>query len=171
MRRATYARALDDYFRKQPYRHWFNSGFERVLNGMDASYYEGQPRRALHTDLLSVLATDPTWGKLGDVTRETLSQKGLPLWHDLMRELQPDVIVVSVARRQFNRISFPRLGSVHDTHKVERECPFVTNTVAVEVVAGKRTTLAFGRCAQVPFGLVSSETKMAIGAAIEAHRG
>jgi hypothetical protein len=170
-RRANYARALDDYFRTAPYRRWFDRGFERVLNGMAASYYDGQPRRALHTDLFSALATDPTWGGLGDAAREALIQDGLPLWHDLMRALEPDVVIVSVARRHLDRISFPRLGNFHCVHREEQKRPFLTEAMPIEIVAGKKTTLAFGRCAQVPFGLVSFEAQRAIGAAIEAHRG
>ncbi len=169
-RRATYTRALDDYFRTAPYRRWFNRGFERVLNGMAASFYDGQPRRALHTDLFSALATDPTWCRLDDATRESLIQDGLPLWHDLMRTLEPDVIIVSVARRYLDRISFPRLGDFHCVHREQQKRPFLTEAMPIEVVAGKKTTLAFGRCAQVPFGLVSFEAQRAIGAAIEAHR-
>jgi hypothetical protein len=169
-RRPIYVRALDDYFRSEPYRPWFDRGFERVLNGMATSYYEGRPSTALHTDLFSPLATDPTWSGLDAIAREALAQNGLPVWHDLMRELEPDVIIVSVARRHLTQISFPRLGDRHDVHTVERERPFVTEAVAVEVVARKRTTLAFGRCVNLPFGSVSSEAKNAIGAAIEAHR-
>jgi hypothetical protein len=63
-RRPAFIRALDDYFRLEPYRPWFDRGFERVLNGMATSYYQGQPSTALHTDLFSPLATDPTWSGL-----------------------------------------------------------------------------------------------------------
>ena len=57
--------ALDAYFRStsDPYKSWFGS-FEPILNGMDASFYDGQISTALHTDLCSPLATDPTWSKL-----------------------------------------------------------------------------------------------------------
>jgi hypothetical protein len=59
-----------------------------------------------------------------------------------MCEIEPDVIIVSVARRHLAQISFPRRGEWHAVHTVERERPFVTEAVAVEVVAHKRTTLA-----------------------------
>jgi hypothetical protein len=64
MQRTANVGALDSYFRSAPYRRWFDQGFERVLNGLSATYYAGFPNAALHTDLLSPLATDPTWGGL-----------------------------------------------------------------------------------------------------------
>jgi len=44
--RAIYVSALDSYFRLVPYRPWFDQGFERVLNGLSASYYDGLPNTA-----------------------------------------------------------------------------------------------------------------------------
>ena len=37
VQRLAYARALDSYFRSEPYRPWFDPGFERVLNGLSAT--------------------------------------------------------------------------------------------------------------------------------------
>lgn len=70
--RLAYISALDSYFRTEPYRAWFDPAFERVLNGLSASYYEGFPNTALHTDILSPLATDPTWGGLKNQDRASL---------------------------------------------------------------------------------------------------
>lgn len=166
--RLAYVSALDSYFRSAPYRRWFDQGFERVLNGLSATYYEGSPNAALHTDLLSPLATNPTWGGLANEDRASLLLGGPPLWHKLIRELQPDVIVVSVAREHLDRILFPRLGRWRVIHTVDRDRPFVTKAVDIEVVPGKRTLLAFGRCVSIPFGSVSHEAKFAIGTAIGA---
>jgi len=168
--RLAYVSALDSYFRSAPYRRWFDQGFEPVLNGLSATYYEGLPNTALHTDLLSPLATDPTWGGLANEDRASLLRGGPPLWHKLIRVLQPDVIVASVAREHLDRIRFPRLGRWRVIHTVERDRPFVTEAVDIEVVPGRRTLLAFGRCVSVPFGSVSHEAKLAIGAAIGADR-
>ena len=63
--REDYGAALNDYFRQRPYRSWF-PWFDKVLRGMEASYYDGEVNTALHTDLCSPLATDPTWSRLGD---------------------------------------------------------------------------------------------------------
>src|SRR5262245_42894759 len=35
-----YLEALNNYFRVEPYRRWFCSSFEPVLNGMNASYFD-----------------------------------------------------------------------------------------------------------------------------------
>jgi hypothetical protein len=168
--RLAYVSALDSYFRSAPYRRWFDQGFERVLNGLSATYYEGLPNVALHTDLLSPLATDPTWGGLASEDRASLVRGGPPLWHKLIRALQPDVIVASVAREHLDRILFPRLGKWRVIHTVDRDRPFVTESVDIEVAPGKRTMLVFGWCMNIPFGSVSHEAKLAIGTAIGADR-
>lgn len=170
VQRIAYVRALDSYFGAAPYRRWFDQGFERVLNGLSASYYEGQPNSALHTDLFSPLATDPTWSRLANEDRERLARGGLPLWHKLIRVLEPHVIIVSIARRHLDQILFPRRGPWRVVHTLVRDTPFVTDAVSIEVVPGRRTLLAFGRCVSIPFGSVSYEAKVAIGAAIGTHR-
>ncbi len=168
--RLAYVGALDSYFRSAPYRGWFDQGFERVLNGLSATYYLGLPNVALHTDLLSPLATDPTWGGLSNEDRAALLQDGPRLWHKLIRALEPDLVVASVAREHLDRITFPRLGNWRVIHSVDRDRPFVTEAVDIEVAPGKRTVLVFGRCMNIPFGSVSHEAKLAIGAAIGADR-
>jgi hypothetical protein len=95
---------------------------------------------------------------------------GPPLWHKLIRALQPDVIVASVARQHLDRILFPRLGNWRAVHTVDRDRPFVTKAVDIEVLPGKKTLLVFGRCVNLPFGSVSHDAKLAIGAAIGADR-
>jgi hypothetical protein len=59
----TYLSSLESYFRTAPYGRWFNS-YEQALLGLDASYYGQRPNTALHTDIGSVLPTDPTWSGL-----------------------------------------------------------------------------------------------------------
>ncbi len=170
LQRLAYVSALDSYFRAAPYRRWFDQGFERGLNGLSATYYQGLPNVALHTDLLSLLATDPTWSRLANDERASLAHGGPPLWHKLIRLLRPDVVVASVAREHLDRILFPRLGSWRVIHTVDRDRPFVTEAVDIEVVPGKRTLLVFGRCVSIPFGSVSHQSKLAIGSAIAADR-
>ncbi len=66
-----YLGALNEYFRISPYNSWFRC-LEPVLNGMQASYYGHETSAALHTDLFSPLATDPTWSKLDHQSRSVL---------------------------------------------------------------------------------------------------
>ena len=54
-----YLDALSAYYRTDPYRGWF-SAFEPLLNGAGASYYAGRTSTAVHTDICSPVATDPT---------------------------------------------------------------------------------------------------------------
>src|SRR5947207_5029597 len=44
-----YLRTLDEYFRLNPYRKWFDPSFEPMLNGAGTSYYVGRDSTALHT--------------------------------------------------------------------------------------------------------------------------
>ena len=73
-----YLDALSTYFRTHPYRNWFRS-FEPMLNGLGASYYEGQDSTALHTDICTPVATDPTWSRLGRAARRVL-HSGMVCW-------------------------------------------------------------------------------------------
>ena len=65
------------YFRTDPYRGWF-SAFEPLLNGLEASYYEGQPSTVLHTDICPSVATDPTWSGLDPAVQKALERNGGP---------------------------------------------------------------------------------------------
>ena len=79
--RAAYLDTLSRYFRTEPYRAWFNA-WEPLLNGAGVSYYGDASSTALHTDLCSPVATDPTWSRLGKVdqhSQQTLEADGVPL--------------------------------------------------------------------------------------------
>lgn len=99
-----YLKALNEYFKNVPY-GWFNC-FEDLLTGIDCSYYGNAPNTALHTDLCSPLATDPTWKYLTREAQSGLIQSGTNLWHSLVQWLSPDLIIVSVARSHIGRIRF-----------------------------------------------------------------
>ena len=102
-----YLRALDDYFRVAPYSAWFNRSFERLLRGMGCSYYDSNGSTALHTDLCSPIATDPTWSSLNRPDRDVLYGDGVALWHTLVRALRPDIVLISVARAHLTKLAFP----------------------------------------------------------------
>jgi hypothetical protein len=160
-----YTEALNGYFSTNPYRSWFNS-FEPLLNGLGASYYSGAPNTALHTDLCSPLATDPTWSRLTPAQREALRPEGTALWHRLVQTLLPDVIIISVAEGQLDNINFPRLGAWEIAHTVERDNPFRVKLVGLDLGAERRASLVFGRAANTPFGTVSNADKRRIGEAL-----
>ena len=71
-----YLKAMSAYFRTDPYGSWFGT-FEPLLNGAGSSYYAGKTvSAALHTDICSPVATDPTWTGLGKTVRKTLEADG-----------------------------------------------------------------------------------------------
>jgi hypothetical protein len=160
-----YLRALNGYFRKppnDPYIAWFNS-FEPLLNGLECSYYAEAANRALHTDLCSPLATDPTWSRLPKDDRAQLLGGGVMLWHKLVETLAPDVIIASVARHHLDRISFERLGHWRTVYTVVRDNPFNVELARLRLTSGKNATLVFGKAANTPFGTVSTIEKRNIG--------
>lgn len=93
-----YKSALNDYFRVNPYRKWF-CAYERILNRLDATYFDQHSHVAIHTDICSVWATTPRWSKLDPTIQATLAANGKRLWFDLVRCLRPHLVLVSVSRR------------------------------------------------------------------------
>ena len=87
------------------YRAWFNA-WEPLLNGAGVSYYTGNSSKALHTDICSPIATDPTWSRLGVVDRRALEADGVPVWHILLHCLKPQVVALSIAEQYLERIEF-----------------------------------------------------------------
>lgn len=166
--REAYVDTMSSYFRERPYSAWFRPSFEELLLGMGASFYGTAPSTALHTDLCSPIATDPTWSGLGP-EREVIREEGVRLWHDLVRTLEPDVIVVSVARRHLDEIRFEWDGGWRVVHAVDRENPYVIEARNLLVAGSKRTTLIFGRAAQKPFATIGSVDKRRAGEAILEH--
>ena len=100
-----YLDALSAYFHTSPYNKWFRH-LEPLLAGMDAGYWPGQASTALHTDICSPVATDPTWSRLAPADRETLLADGVPLWHGLLEALRPEAVVFSVAECHLSGIGF-----------------------------------------------------------------
>lgn len=99
---------LNRYFKDEPYYRWFND-FERPLNFINASYYtSAQPNTAIHIDIYTAVATDPTWGGLSDKQKNKIvgnTKKPPELFMQLLDFLAPDIILYSankdVLRRAF----------------------------------------------------------------------
>lgn len=160
----SYLSALNAYFKTDPYRGWFAS-FEPILNGIGASYYSGEEITAVHTDLCSPVATDPTWSRLDKSTKRELIGPGVQLWHDLIRLVRPDVLLISVARRHLDKIEFARASEAAELHRLEdkRVRPYITQTWEVQIHDDARARVVFGRAANQPFGLVSNQYKRLLG--------
>ena len=166
--RAVYAGAMNDYFRREPYSAWFRPSFEEFLLGLGASFYGSAACTALHTDLCSPIATDPTWSGLGE-ERQTLREEGVRLWHELVRLLEPDVIVASVARRHLDEIRFEWDGAWRVVHTIDRQNPYLVEARNLVVGPNKQATLIFGRAAQKAFATIGSADKRRAGAAVLEH--
>jgi|SRR5581483_5934541 len=161
-----YRAALDDYFRVDPYRGWFSPSFEELLRGLGSSFYDGAESTALHTDLCSPLATDPTWTGLAAAEQSALISAGNKLWHDLVEALQPDLVLISVRRAWLSLVSFPLVEAPRPVYTVTRKRPYVIELSRRRLVSGKRPFFVFGRAAQTPFGLISGEAKQEAGRVI-----
>jgi hypothetical protein len=58
----------------------------------------------LHTDIASPVATTPTWSELRAL-QGPLEREGWQLWRELVEVLQPELIIVSTARRHLQAIT------------------------------------------------------------------
>ena len=130
-----YLDTLSDYFRVKPHCDWFRH-LEVLLNGVDASYHTDEESTvkwstALHTDLLSPLATKPTWSGLKEKSREELREDGVDIWHDLLSVLEPDLVLACVGTAHLRHIRFSAtddwsLVAVFDeTVKRKRRTPYM----------------------------------------------
>jgi hypothetical protein len=157
---------LNAYFETKPLKKWFSS-FEPILNGMNASYYKGNwTNTAIHTDICSPLATSPTWSLINKSDKEMLFKEGYLLWKQLIHELEPDVILVSIPKQLFASI-FNSVGKeiiVFDTMKNGdiRKYPYQVFQHEYQIQT-KNIKIIFGQAANKPFDKISNFQKYSIG--------
>jgi hypothetical protein len=161
----TYLASLSSYFHQKPYRRWFDASYGGLLDGLRSSYYGGA-NTAIHTDLCSPLATQPTWSGLDQEDRQKLQASGTPLWHQLLDFLEPDVALVSVARDHLEAIRFPIASPSQTVHTVSRMRPYEVTATARQLKSGKQCLFVFGRASQTPFGTISSTDKRNAGRSV-----
>ena len=155
---------LNRYFFDAPLRQWFSS-FEPILNGMNCSYYENQINRAIHTDICSPLVTFPTWSNLGE-NKERLFNEGFLIWKDLIEEIQPDIMLISVPRELYNKTTDgvdEDLISFNTKKDGSYRLPYKVSTNFYKLRNGKIVKLIYGQAAQKPFDKISKEQKKIIG--------
>lgn len=159
-----YLSSLSSYFATAPL-DWFGC-FREVLRGLGASYGTGACNRALHTDICSVVPTSPTWSQLLKTAQRDLAARGVPLWHDLIAELRPHVVVASVGYTWLDRITFPATTGWQPVHTVQRERPYLVDGRRLRLPDGSTTLLVRGRAANTPFGTVKNTDRYTIGSSI-----
>jgi len=122
---------------------------------MGATYGGRMPGRgnrhtALHLDLCSPIATDPTWSRLDAATQEGLREPGRALFELAVHALEPDIIIASVGPkhltgRRKELAPGPRWEVVLSYKVKENGQPFVLPLVVCV------TTAAFGTERSIPF--------------------
>ena len=140
-----------------------------MLNGMSTSFYPNEEvSTALHTDICSPHATYPTWSKLGEVQQNTLKSEGGNIWHRLVEILNPDLVLISVARKYTNQIKFRKskwktYASIKNKKDgTPRSKPYYVE-IADSLIGDKIGYLVFGQAAQMPFGTLSTGYKEEVG--------
>jgi hypothetical protein len=161
--------ALNNYFRVAPYKPWFNA-WEVLLQGMGASYWEA-PNIAIHTDLCSPLATDPTWSGLNAAdpsAHHLLEPGGARIWRRLVETLHPHIILISVARSHLTHICQLPLADWTLIYTVAGQTrrPLEVRGTWVDWAGPEQTLIAFGPAANLPLGTVSYKDKARVGQAI-----
>lgn len=158
---------LNPYFENKPLKKWF-SCFEPILNGLSASYYKSNYNHtALHTDICSPLATNPTWSKLSKEIQSALYKEGLEIWKELIEELQPDIMLVSIPRSLFKSV-FKSSGNelvVFNNKKNgdSRKKPYRVEAFEYHLDTKKKVKVVFGQAANKPFDTISDQQKIKIG--------
>jgi hypothetical protein len=176
-RSGSYQEAWNQYFqtdaaRKEP---WFTN-LDCILHGFHASFYNAmQPQNtALHTDMLSPIATEVPWSDLGKRDQEQLAEAGVPLWNELINLLKPHILIISIAEKHRESIRFERVQGWRTlltlnkakTGKPRRKPYLVTHSV-MQLSRDFRADVVFGRAAQMPFGVLSNVDKKSIGAKLK----
>ena len=161
---ASLEKALNSYFKTNPYRQWFDSGFEPILNGMGASYYSGKEfnNRALHTDICSPWATNPTWSKLPISEQKELICTGFPEWQELVVALEPDIILFSIPQKYVKMLEIGPLDdlcSITATKSGEQR----KKPIIIQKGMYGKSLAVFGRTRNVPFGSLGKEQKKELG--------
>ena len=133
---------------------------------------EGKPSQyldAMHTDICSPVATNPTWSRLDKADRVALEQDGGPLWHMLLKELRPQIVALSVGKMHLGRIAFPSLTDwrVVWTFRQTRGGSLRSRPYEVRArwfsVGSAPALFVFGTAAQTPFGLLAASQKRVAG--------
>ncbi len=132
----SYIQCLSDYFRIKPYDDWFNA-FDLTFKEIGVSFYGSQSNKniALHTDLLSPLATKKSSNLTGRV-----QAVGVLLWHSLIHCLEPHIILAIVGKDRRQLIKFKDNGKWQTIFKVcktgsreKRKTPYLVEACKIEV--------------------------------------
>lgn len=173
-----YLDTLDSYFAGEsaaPLMQWFN-WYERILNGFNCSYLGNAGCTALHTDLLSPIATDPAWSELDDYYSHSLARVGVSLWHSLIEILLPNLVFISLKEEHLRKIRFQQrkppktfIEFNNNADGTRRATPYRVRAWSLQITADHHCLVIFGQAAQNPFGRLSDEYRFQIGDELRAY--
>jgi hypothetical protein len=152
--------SYNEYFYKKSYGGWFKSSFKAALKSFDASHYNGEKNTALHTDIGSPYATNPTWSGLTGQRlpdRQKLESLGSTSWHNLIKILEPDVILFSASNSFEQKIKFQQIGKWKE-FEVKANRPLLSGKF--QIAAAKLTSILFQVQGRKPFLQTSEEEKL-----------
>jgi hypothetical protein len=160
-----YLEMLNDYFTGKF--HPYFKTFESLLAPLDAGF-RNCTNTVLHTDLLSPLATDPIWTKIQQTTtRDSLGTEGVKLWHDMIKFLKPDVLLVSMAKDQLQKINFLNQDNwkvLYSVTKGEHIYEFKYQIGQMPIATGTKNFIALtGSKYHQPFDLFKNQEKAEVG--------
>ena len=113
---------LNKYFSSNPYKKWFSS-CEHTVNQFNSSYYDephdGIINTAIHIDIYSAIATNPTWSGLDK--KEQRAMERTDLFRKLIYFLNPDIILFSSNKDRFKEVfhDFDFCGEIYKKPKIK----------------------------------------------------
>jgi len=149
--------SYNEYFEKNPYNSWFKSSFKAVLESFNASHYNGALNTALHTDIASPYATNPTWSGLDSKIKEHLELMGSKSWHALIKILEPDVILFSASFSYEKKIEFNQIGNWEEVD-VKADRPLLSGKF--QITSDKETSILFQVQGRKPFLKTNRDEKL-----------
>lgn len=149
--------AYNKYFSEQPYNAWFKASFISVLESFDASHYNNAVNTVLHTDIGSAFATNPTWSGLSNDDRQVLEPMGSKSWHDLMKILEPNIILFSASNSFEKKIKFQQIGKWTEIN-VNADRPLLSGKFKIN--EARKTSVLFQIQGRKPFLKTKREAKL-----------
>ena len=154
------------YFENSPYKNWFDPAYNSILSGLGYTFYRNEIGNiTIHTDICSPLSTCPTWSRLSKEQQDLLFDKGFKLWKNLISELKPDLILLSVRNKYKEKLNPIKEYELWQTKtSTGNNYTFYASTV---IINGHKSNLIFGRAGLKPFLPIGAEKKEKAGKIIK----
>ena len=107
-------------------------------------------------------------------TRQNLFETGYKLWEDLIVNLKPDLVVISIAKKYLDYLNLRKICNVYSLTVTKdgilRKKPYELELYELEIQKFK-TKLVYGNAANMPFGTVSNNEKLKMGGKVKNYLG